>query len=333
MLVKKTCIEVQRKYSKNTKEVSKQSQKAKMRKNLKKNSNTKPLREKQVISEIIPKDNLSETAARRLLELKQALRVCQRSCSSDKEPAERLRVLTKGKAYQYYVVPKVENSAHSTAPNTNGTYLKARNRRRAAVIAQFDYDKKIVQQLQHDIAILQSFIDNYHTDDIDKIYAQLHPGRKRLITPARLSDDAYIMEWQSKPVEGKSFEHDTSEFFTNDGLRVRSKSEIIIANELTKAGVPFRYEAPINLESHHSITIHPDFTCLNIQTRQEVIWEHFGLMTSPDYVRNAIHKIALYSANGFILGKNLIATFEGGETTLSVKQVKQYVNLLANCTY
>lgn len=59
-----------------------------MRKNLKKNSNTKPLREKQVISEIIPKDNLSETAARRLLELKQALRVCQRSCSSDKEPAE-----------------------------------------------------------------------------------------------------------------------------------------------------------------------------------------------------------------------------------------------------
>lgn len=96
MLVKKTCIEVQRKYSKNTKEVSKQSQKAKMRKNLKKNSNTKPLREKQVISEIIPKDNLSETAARRLLELKQALRVCQRSCSSDKEPAERLRVLTKG---------------------------------------------------------------------------------------------------------------------------------------------------------------------------------------------------------------------------------------------
>ena len=48
-------------------------------------------------------------------------------------------------------------------------------------------------------------------------------------------------------------------------------------------------------------------------------------MGDPDYTENAIQKISHYAASGYILGKNLIVTFESGNTPLSVKQVQAYI--------
>jgi len=103
-------------------------------------------------------------------------------------------------------------------------------------------------------------------------------------------------------------------------MRVRSKSEAIIADALSRAGVPFRYEYPTSVKGWG--TLYPDFTCLDKHSREEIIWEHFGLMGNPDYAENAIQKIAHYAASGYILGKNLVATFEIGTTPLSTKQVQ-----------
>ena len=49
-------------------------------------------------------------------------------------------------------------------------------------------------------------------------------------------------------------------------------------------------------------------------------------MGDPDYAENAVQKISRYAASGYILGKNFIATFESGNTPLSVKQVQAYIN-------
>ena len=116
---------------------------------------------------------------------------------------------------------------------------------------------------------------------------------------------------------GKEFSEIAPEFYTTNGERVRSKSEIIIADLLTKEGIPYRYECPIYLIGIGRI--YPDFTVLNIRNRKEFLWEHFGMMDDPVYAENAIHKIRLYEQNGFFPGENLILTYESKKTPINQK--------------
>ena len=99
-----------------------------------------------------------------------------------------------------------------------------------------------------------------------------------------------------------------------------------IADALDRAGIPYRYEFPASIKGWG--TLYPDFTCLDVRTRKEIIWEHFGLKGDTDYTENALQKIAHYAASGYILGKNLIATFESGTTPLSAKQVQAYIKTI-----
>ena len=68
--------------------------------------------------------------------------------------------------------------------------------------------------------------------------------------------------------QGKGFgEEDNTEYYTYKGERVRSKSEMIIANELFRNNIPYKYELPIELENwNKKVTIYPDFTVLNKRT-------------------------------------------------------------------
>lgn len=70
---------------------------------------------------------------------------------------------------------------------------------------------------------------------------------------------------------GKGFDESTSEFYTAKGEKVRSKSEVIIADVLSREGIPYRYEYPLYLKGIGKV--HPDFTVLNVKQRKEIYWE------------------------------------------------------------
>ena len=233
-------------------------------------------------------------------------------------PIGNLRVVTNHNRPQYYIVNP------SDAPN--GTYLPKRDIRKAAAIAQRDYNKDAAEALKKQIAVIDRFLADYRPSALDATYTELHPGRRALVTPVHEPDSEFIEAWQHHPYTGKPFEINAPEFFSSTGVRVRSKSEVIIADALSRAKIPFRYEYPTSIKGWG--TLYPDFTCLDKRTREEIIWEHFGLMGDPDYIENAVQKIAHYAASGYILGKNFIATFETGTTPLSVKQVQAYIKAL-----
>lgn len=107
------------------------------------------------------------------------------------------------------------------------------------------------------------------------------------------------------------------------GERVRSKSELIIADILSKEGVPYRYEYPLYLRGMGRI--YPDFTVLNITKREEVFWEHFGMMDDPVYAEGAIKKIATYEQNGIFPGENLILTYEARKNPINQKLVRSLI--------
>lgn len=135
-------------------------------------------------------------------------------------------------------------------------------------------------------------------------HSQEELARRALITPVTLTDEQYAARWQEVFWTGRSFAPDAPLLYTANKERVRSKSEIIIADTLFRYNVPYRYEFPLTLRrsntaatgntatsGHHtSITLYPDFLCLNTRTRQEFFWEHFGLMDEPVYSTNAAGK-------------------------------------------
>ena len=114
-----------------------------------------------------------------------------------------------------------------------------------------------------------------------------------------------------------------AEYYSDNGLRVRSKSEILIANALDKYCIPFRYEYPLMLKK--SGVVRPDFTCLNIRTRKEYIWEHFGMMDDEGYAHKNVLKINDYETSGFHAGINMILTFETSLTPINSNIIRAMI--------
>lgn len=128
---------------------------------------------------------------------------------------------------------------------------------------------------------------------------------------------------KSVQYEGKIFEEGTAVIYTNRGERVRSKSEKIIADMLSLKGVPYRYEAPFAMRGIG--TVYPDFTVLNINNREELLWEHFGMMDNKEYCVRTLRKIESYQKNGVFLGKNLIVTFETSQYPLETETIERNI--------
>ena len=81
------------------------------------------------------------------------------------------------------------------------------------------------------------------------------------------------------------FAPDAPEHLTARNERVRSKSEIMIADALARNMIVFRYEYPIEIEGLGYVR--PDFLCLHPVTRQVILWEHYGMMDDPSYADQA----------------------------------------------
>ena len=113
---------------------------------------------------------------------------------------------------------------------------------------------------------------------------------------------------------------------TSKGERVRSKSEMLIADTLARMGVPYHYEYPVTLNDNgHTFTMYPDFLCLNLRTRQEFIWEHFGLMNDSVYSSKTVKKLRTYAQNGIYSGHNLITTVETPELPLNTRYLEKII--------
>lgn len=139
------------------------------------------------------------------------------------------------------------------------------------------------------------------------IYEEMPKEIKATIKFPKNSDERYAQDWQAKKFETK--EPDSGNIFkTLRGDLVRSKTELIIADKLYAAGIPYHYEVALDINYLH--TFYPDFYILNKRTHKIYIWEHFGKMDDPTYCRKTLLKLETYQRIGYKLGKNLIATFE-----------------------
>ena len=263
---------------------------------------------------------------KRLVELQNLLFTKKKSY--EKAPQGRIRISQNGGHPEYYLVTE--------RGSLRGKYLPHSQKTLARQLAQKDYDARLIKLLQKEISALQNYMKQTSNGRaIPELYDSLCPARRSLITPAILTNEQYAARWQDVSWTGRPFASDAPYICTARGERVRSKSEVIIADTLFRHNIPYRYEFPITLKRINpddirrdfgsSITLYPDFLCLNTRTRTEFYWEHFGLMDSTEYSNNAAGKLRLYTENGILAGRNLIITMETQTEPPSIKALEKLI--------
>lgn len=230
-------------------------------------------------------------------------------------PEGYLRICSHGNRTQYY---KREDSK-----DFNGAYIRDSDVKLARRLAQKEYDKKVLSSTEKELQAIKKYLSSAPSVSPEQIYENLHKERKKIVVPIEKPLEEYVQEWESVSYRGKTFEEGAPQMYTAKGERVRSKSEVIIADSLYREGIPYRYECPLYLEG--GTVFYPDFTVLNAEMRKEMYWEHFGLMDDAEYVEGAIYKLMVYEQNGIFLGKNLILTYETKKCPLNQRRIKECI--------
>lgn len=230
----------------------------------------------------------------------------------EKSPPGGLRILKKRNKYQYY---------HRVNPSdSQGKYLTKKDRHLAVLLAQKDYDTKLLKVLKEQQKAIGKFIEDYDPEAAEQVYMMLSEPRKALVTPEFLSNEEYVKQWLSQPYTRLGFNDDDPEFYTTNGERVRSKSEILIADALRRHDVPYLCEYPVY--NNGVIFAAPDFKCLNKRLRKVYYWEHLGMLGDQDYANRNVKKMDKYILADDFDESRLILTFETDSHPLNTKVIE-----------
>lgn len=245
-----------------------------------------------------------------LKHIKQVEEIIERTLKD--APKGTLRCSTSRGYYQYYQGRK---------------YLNKDKKEFIKQLAQKEYCMNMKNTVKKVKRNLESLIKIYQDEELEQVYRKLSLARKAVVTPMFKPIEEIIKEFEQIRYEGKGFdEQDITEYYTSKGERVRSKSEKIIADELLRYGIPYKYEMPIELINwNKKVTIYPDFTVLNRRTGKRWIVEHFGLMDNSAYYENAMFKLDTYEKNGILFGDGLIILHETSSSPLNTNVMKKYI--------
>ena len=177
------------------------------------------------------------------------------------------------------------------------------------------------------------------------LYTALTRSRERLVLLVE-GDSAGLFHELSKPERSDAARRNTNLFTavvraaadtpphaehlihkTRKGHMVRSKTELIIADKLFDAGLAYDYEKPLDGTARPG-RIFPDFSFVDA-AGDLVLWEHFGRMDDPQYVKGHEWKMQWYADNGFNVGKNLFLTQETLESGIDSTSLDSVIEMIS----
>ena len=88
-------------------------------------------------------------------------------------------------------------------------------------------------------------------------------------------------------------------------------------------GIPYRYEEGVQMANGRMR--YPDFTLLKVKTKEEIYFEHLGRLDLDSYRADNFIKMDEYRASGIYIGKNLLISYEVGESPLDIKGIRKMV--------
>ena len=248
--------------------------------------------------------------------LERKLEECDRKLAN--APPGRLHVSCSNGRTQYYYREKPSDK--------KGAYLRKEKRHLVSLLQQKDYCLHLHKTITQELKAIDAYLKYMPDMSADDVYDRLPVYRRELTDPLIESDLQFMEKWKQTGFKQKEMPEDFEGYVTENEEIVRSKSELIIANSLKKADIPYRYECPLRLRGIG--IVHPDFTVLDIRTKQEVYWEHLGMMDDPEYADKAVHKINAYIKNGFCPGQRLIVTMETQACHINTHAIRDMIETI-----
>lgn len=229
-------------------------------------------------------------------------------------PEGKLRIQHNKRTSSYYIVEEGKND--------NGMLLKKSDRKLAVELAQKSYYQKVLKAAKEEQKLISRFLQRLPDPTYEEVYQALPELRQELITPVFLTDEEFVSRWLALPYNRKGFSDGTPFYETMNGERVRSKSEMIIADHLKAKNIPYKYECPLVVGNR---VWHPDFTILRLSDRSEIYLEHLGKMGDPGYTADNLDKLNKYALDGFITGETLFVTMESADCPLDVRALDKLI--------
>lgn len=231
----------------------------------------------------------------------------------EKVPPGKIRVSRTKHGVQYYL--------RKDTSDKSGRYVRKNETTLIKQHLQKAYDEKVLKIFTAELQGLRVLLQKAENavNKVRKAYSAYPAEVKKLITPVDVSDEDYIREWMEETYEGKPIPDYLPFWETKRKERVRSKSELNIANALADRGIPYKYECPLQLSNGE--TVYPDFTVLNVKKRQVLYWEHRGMMDDKEYAKGAVLRLKELMKEGLFVGEELIITEETSANPLGTNEI------------
>ena len=203
-------------------------------------------------------------------------------------------------------------------------YLAKKKRDLAQKLAFKKHITNQIDNIENQLQLIEEFLLEY--SETPSSYAEFSaedPKIQELIAPYfKTALDEYT-RWYCTNYNKNPEHADQIVIPTKAGIKVRSKSEAIIAEGLFKGSLGYRYECALQLGNS---IVYPDFTIIHPVTGKIYIWEHLGMMDNPGYLSKTMAKIAAYIQNKYLPTDNLILTWESAEVPLSPAYVEAVID-------
>jgi exodeoxyribonuclease V alpha subunit len=106
---------------------------------------------------------------------------------------------------------------------------------------------------------------------------------------------------------------------TSTGVMVRSKSEVIVADTLTRLGISYEYEKKLTAPEDPSDFKLPDFTVS--YEGDTYYWEHLGMLTVPSYREQWERKRQWYEDKGY--WDRVITSEDGADGGIDASEIER----------
>lgn len=226
-------------------------------------------------------------------------------------PQENLCCAKNGSHYKWY-----------SCLNTTTNYIPKKKKKYAETLALKKYYQVELESLTTELKAIESCLTHYPKAKSSDIFLEQNPEYHSLLSGLVSTSNDTVATWLSEVYDKNKNYPEGLKFKTNQGILVRSKSEVIIANILSSHNIPFRYECGLNLSG---MTIYPDFTIMHPVTNQIFYWEHFGLIDNPSYAHSAMTKMQTYISNNIFPSINLITSYETKDNPLDIGMIEEIV--------
>ena len=172
-----------------------------------------------------------------LEKLKEALGMFE--AEVEKAPRGLLKIVCKKSCTQFYYRKSPEDK--------EGKYIPKKERGLVKKLAGKKYAEKSLVLLRKQVQLVEKILADNCEKELLQVYEILPIAARVYVEPVLISPDLLAQKWLSVEYERLPFDRTETQFFTSRDEQMRSKSEIMIAEALYNAGVPYRYEFPLNI--------------------------------------------------------------------------------------